>query len=64
MLLGALVPWVGNVFYIAGIGPFSKVDPTPLAFAVTSAAFYWGLSRLQLLDIVPVSARSGLQKHG
>ncbi|MCK9355948.1 MAG: PAS domain S-box protein [Dehalococcoidia bacterium] len=55
MLLGALVPWVANFLYISGIGPFQAVDPTPLAFAITGAAFSWGLFRLQLLNIMPVA---------
>jgi PAS domain S-box-containing protein len=55
MLLATAVPWVANFLYIAGIGPFSVVDPTPLAFAITGAAFWWGLARLQLLDIMPIA---------
>ena len=55
MLFAALVPWVGNFLFISGIKPFSKVDPTPLAFAITGVAFSWGLSRFQLLDILPIA---------
>lgn len=55
MLFAALVPWVGNFLFIAGIRPFTVVDPTPLSFAITGVAFFWGLSRLQLLDIMPVA---------
>ena len=32
LLLAALVPWVGNILFIAGVGPFSVVDPTPSNF--------------------------------
>jgi len=55
MLIGSFVPWVGNILYIAGIGPFAKLDPTPLAFAITGSVFFWGLPRLQLFDIMPVA---------
>jgi signal transduction histidine kinase len=55
LLLAALVPWVGNLLYIAGVGPFAVVDPTPLAFAITGAAFFWGMSRFQLMDIMPIA---------
>ena len=55
MLVATLVPWIGNILFIAGIGPFSVVDPTPVSFAITGAAFFWGLSQLQLLDIIPVA---------
>jgi len=46
---------VANFLYITGIGPFSVVDPTPLAFAISGVAFLWGLTRLQLLDIMPIA---------
>jgi len=40
LLLAAFVPWVANILYIAGIKPFTVIDPTPLAFAVTGLLFY------------------------
>jgi len=55
MLLASIVPWLANFAYVAGLGPAQPVDPTPLAFAVTGAAFSWGLLRLHLLDIMPVA---------
>ncbi len=58
MLVASMAPWVANFLYIAAIGPMSAVDPTPLAFAISGAAFFWGLFRLQLLDIMPVAHES------
>ncbi|MCK4388014.1 MAG: PAS domain S-box protein, partial [Dehalococcoidia bacterium] len=58
MLFAALVPWVANFLFIGGIEPFSVVDPTPLAFAITGVIFYWGLVQLQLLDIVPIAHKA------
>ena len=56
------MPWVANFLYIIGIKPFSTIDPTPLAFAITGIAFFWGLSRLQLLDIImPIAHDAILQ---
>jgi len=55
MLLAAAAPWVANFLFIARVGPFAEVDATPLAFAVTGAAILWGLSRFQLLDIMPIA---------
>jgi len=55
MLLAAFIPWIANFLFIAGIGPTFAVDPTPMAFAVTSIAFIWGLSRAHLLNIMPVA---------
>jgi PAS domain S-box-containing protein len=58
MLFASLVPWVANFLFIGGIEPFSVVDPTPLAFAITGVIFYWGLAQLQLLDIVPIAHKA------
>jgi PAS domain S-box-containing protein len=62
LLLAALIPWIGNILFLTGIKPFSTVDPTPLAFALTGVAFFWGLSRLQLLDIVMPVAHDAILK--
>jgi signal transduction histidine kinase/PAS domain-containing protein len=62
LLLAALVPWVGNILFLAGIKPFSVVDPTPITFAITGVAFFWGLSRLQLLDIIMPVAHETILK--
>ncbi|OGO35997.1 MAG: hypothetical protein A2147_10690 [Chloroflexi bacterium RBG_16_57_8] len=55
MLLAASVPWIANLLFVTGLWPFSVADPTPLAFALTGVAFFWGLSRLQLLELMPVA---------
>ena len=55
LVLAAMVPWVGNILFIAGAPPFKVIDPTPLAFAITGVAFYWGLSKLHLLDVLPIA---------
>ncbi len=53
VLLGTAVPWVANVFYLGTT--VLAIDPTPFAFTITGAAFFWGLSRFHLLDIMPVA---------
>jgi PAS domain S-box-containing protein len=55
MLMGTAFPWIGNLLFISGLKLFALVDPTPLAFALTGIAFFWGLSKLHLLDILPVA---------
>jgi signal transduction histidine kinase/PAS domain-containing protein len=62
LLLAALVPWVGNILFLLQVKPFSVVDPTPLTFAITGIAFFWGLSRLQLLDIIMPVAHDTILK--
>jgi hypothetical protein len=44
LLLAAFVPWLANLVFILGISPFAIVDPTPLAFAITGIAFFWGVN--------------------
>jgi PAS domain-containing protein len=55
LLLGALVPWVGNAVYLSSLSPFPHLDLTPLAFTLAGALLAWGLFRYRLLDIVPVA---------
>jgi PAS domain S-box-containing protein len=57
MLLGALVPWVGNALHIFRLTPFPHLDLTPFAFTLTGFVLAWGLFRYRLLDIVPVARR-------
>ena len=54
ILAGVIVPWAGNVIYLARVfGP--GVDPTPLAFAVSGICFTWGMYRYRLFGLVPVA---------
>lgn len=55
LLLGMLVPVVGNVVYVSGLNPIPGVDWTPVTFAVTGAVVAWGLFRQSLLTLVPIA---------
>jgi len=55
LLLASFTPWVANLLFITGIGPTFSIDPTPIAFVVTGAAILWGLSRTQLLHLMPIA---------
>jgi diguanylate cyclase (GGDEF)-like protein/PAS domain S-box-containing protein len=57
LIFGVSVPWLMNIGYAVGIFPLGSFDPTGIFFAVTGVIFYWGLSRLQLLDIIPLAYR-------
>lgn len=54
ILLGALLPWLGSIFSLAGIRP-PGLDLTPLFFVLSGILFTIGLFRTQLLDLVPVA---------
>jgi signal transduction histidine kinase len=54
ILAGVIVPWAGNVIYLARVlAP--GIDPTPLAFAVSGVCFTWGMYRYRLFGLVPVA---------
>lgn len=53
IVAGALVPMVLSVSFLVGLGPLEK-DFTPIAMAVSSAAFAVGLARYQFLDLLPI----------
>ena len=55
LLIGISVPWIGNVFYIFDIPPFSDFDMTPVVFTISGLAFGWGVFHHRLLDIVPIA---------
>ena len=58
LLLGALIPWVGNGLSIAGLKPIPNLDLTPFAFTLSGVVMGWALFRYQLLDIMPVARRA------
>ena len=64
MLVGAaIVPWLGNAFYISGLAD-PGFDPTPVLFAVSLALFFWGLYTRQLFDVVPLARAAVFERLG
>jgi PAS domain S-box-containing protein len=55
LLVAVLLPWVGNVMYVFGLGPLRNLDLTPLAFSLTGLSIAWGLFRYRLFDLIPVA---------
>jgi PAS domain S-box-containing protein len=53
IIIGAIVPWAGNLLYLAGA--FRGFDFTPVAFTVSGALFTWGIYRYRLFGLVPVA---------
>lgn len=62
MIASVLAPWITNVLYLSGLGPFAYLDLTPFAFTFTCLAVASSLFRFQMLNIVPV-ARDGVVEH-
>ncbi len=55
LLIGAAVPWIGNMMYIFDLNPLPNMDWTPSAFSLTGLIVGWGLFRYRLFDIGPVA---------
>jgi PAS domain S-box-containing protein len=55
LLVSIGAPWVGNFVYIAGLSPWPALDLTPIGFTASCLAMAFGISRFQLLNIVPIA---------
>jgi len=62
LLIGLLLPWVGNIISVLGYSPFPGLDLTPFLFTVSGIFFMFALFRFGLLDVVPI-ARSHLMEN-
>ena len=63
ILIGTLVPLVGNILYNLVVGTGSgEIDPTPLLFTGMGVIYAYGLFRYRLFDVVPI-ARHTLIEH-
>jgi PAS domain S-box-containing protein len=63
LLIGALVPLVGNVLSTFKLIPI-PLDLTPFAFTVAGVLVSWGIFRFRLLDIVPVAREAVIESMG
>lgn len=59
LVVGSVVPVVGNAASVLGAVPVQGLDLTPFAFAVTGIAFGYALFRHRLFDLVPATRRLG-----
>lgn len=62
ILVGALIPWAANIFYVFPLAAFAYFDPTPLAFFLSGLLFAWAIFGYQLIDITPI-ARTTVLEH-
>lgn len=54
LLVGVLVPWIGNGLYLSGV-VFPAFDITIIAFSITGGVLLWTITQHQLLDLVPLA---------
>jgi len=62
ILIGATLPWAANLCYVANLVPWRGVDPTPVAFVFSCAAFVFDLYGCRLLDLVPLARDTLVEK--
>jgi diguanylate cyclase (GGDEF)-like protein len=55
ILVGVVLPWIGNIMSIAGLSPLEGLDLTPFLFTLSGMVFAYGLYRYRLLDLVPIA---------
>jgi PAS domain S-box-containing protein len=55
IIIGALVPWIGNLLYLSRTLPATGLDLTPILFAASGGCFTWGIYRFRLFGLVPVA---------
>jgi len=55
IIIGAVVPWIGNVLYLSRALPVPGLDPTPLAFAISGACFTLAIYRYGLFTLLPIA---------
>ena len=53
-LVGILVPWVSNFISVFNTIEF-PTDMTSVSFSITAIVVFWGITRMQLLDIIPTA---------
>jgi PAS domain S-box-containing protein/putative nucleotidyltransferase with HDIG domain len=55
LVLGILIPWMGNALYVLHISPLGNLDLTPLSFALTGIMLSIGVIKWHLFDIKPTA---------
>lgn len=61
IIIAAIIPWIGNVFYLIGIRPLGYIDLTPFAFILTSFLLLLNIYRFRLFDILPIAREKILE---
>ncbi|MFN8464117.1 MAG: histidine kinase N-terminal 7TM domain-containing protein [Caldilineaceae bacterium] len=55
ILCAMVIPWIGNVLYLARLTPLSGVDWTSVSFALTGLLMTWAVFKMGLLELLPVA---------
>ena len=64
LIYGAfLAPWLANLAYVTGVGPFALLDPTPIGLVVTGVLFFISLFGIGSLLSFPLMAHRDVLNH-
>ncbi len=55
IIVGAVLPFTGNIIYVFKINPVPGLDWTLIAFGLSGLFLAWGVLGFQLLDLVPIA---------
>lgn len=55
LLVGASIPFVSNLLFVAGIRPLGHLNITPFAFTATGLVVAFGLFHYKLFDLLPLA---------
>ena len=55
LLIGLLIPWIGNIIYVFNLNPLQPVDLTPFTTFFSVIAIAFAILKLKSLDIVPIA---------
>lgn len=55
LLMACIIPLVANIVYVAGWGPVPHIDLAPLVFTLSGLIAVYGITRYQLLSLMPVA---------
>lgn len=61
LIIGAILPFTGNLIYVFKINPIPGVDWTPIAFGFSGLFLTWGIFEFQLLNLLPVARNKLVQ---
>ncbi|MCX7754650.1 MAG: PAS domain-containing protein [Anaerolineales bacterium] len=62
LVTSAILPWIGNILYVADLTPIPGLDLTSLGFAASTIVLAWSIFSLRLFDLAPV-ARGQLMEN-
>ncbi|MHB8095010.1 MAG: histidine kinase N-terminal 7TM domain-containing protein [Candidatus Aminicenantales bacterium] len=55
LVIGAAIPWAGNILYMSGASPFHGLDLTPTAFMISGLLVTWSIFRFRFLALIPIA---------